>query len=149
MALMALERTFTHRIHALMKQVDRVTQDCYEGEAGIPAHEGRCLTAIGSYPPLSVNDLAQHANLDKAQASRAAQSLAAKGLIDKTPGATDARSVALTLTPQGRQVWLRAMRLVTRRNHEMTACLSADERQMFDKCLDKLLAHVNAGTRQA
>lgn len=139
--LIPLDRTFTHRLHTLTKLVDRITQTGYETESGIPAHEARCLAAVGTFTPLSVKDLARGANLDKGQASRAAQALVNKGLILKTSSATDGRGVVLTLTPEGQRVWLRTMKLVARRNTEITACLDDDERAQFDAILDKLLAH--------
>lgn len=136
-----LDRTFTHRLHTLGKLTDKVTQVGYEKETGIPAHEARCLAAVGNFSPLSVNDLAKGANLDKAQASRAAQSLVEKGLILKTSSTTDARGVVLTLTPEGRKLWLRTMRFVNRRNVEITACLSEEELKVLDIVLDKLVSH--------
>lgn len=139
--LIPLDRTFTHRLHTLTKLADRITQTGYETESGIPAHEARCLAAVGTFTPLSVNDLARGANLDKGQASRAAQALVNKGLILKASSATDGRGVVLTLTPEGQRVWLRTMQLVTRRNAEVTACLSDAERLQFNTILDKLVAH--------
>lgn len=140
-ALVRLDRTYTHRLHTLTKLADRITTVGYETESGIPAHEARCLAAVGTFSPLSVNDLARGANLDKAQASRAAQALVDKGLILKTSSATDGRGVVLTLTPEGKKVWLRTMRLVNRRNEEITACLSDEEKVQLDRILDKLVAH--------
>lgn len=136
-----LDRTYTHRIHTLMKLADRITQIAYEQESGIPAHEARCLAAIGNFAPLSVKDLARCANLDKAQASRAAQALVEKGLILKESSPTDGRGVVLNLTAQGAEVWMRTMRLVTRRNQEITACLNVEEAHQLDLILDKLVAH--------
>lgn len=136
-----LDRTYTHRIHTLMKLADRITQIAYELESGIPAHEARCLAAIGNFAPLSVKDLARCANLDKAQASRAAQALVEKGLILKESSPTDGRGVVLNLTAQGAEVWMRTMRLVTRRNQEITACLNEEEARQLDLILDKLVAH--------
>ena len=58
--------------------------------------DGRCLAAIGSLAPLSVNDLAAHAHLTKGQASRAAQALVAAGLVSKTSRSdADGRGVVL------------------------------------------------------
>ncbi|WP_284336646.1 MarR family winged helix-turn-helix transcriptional regulator [Comamonas sp. NoAH] len=136
-----LDRTYTHRLHTLMKLADRITQTAYEQESGIPAHEARCLAAIGNFAPLSVKDLARSANLDKAQASRAAQALVEKALILKVSSPTDGRGVLLNLTAEGQKVWERTMRLVTRRNQEITSCLNAKEAQQLDTILDKLVAH--------
>ncbi|GAB7540514.1 MarR family transcriptional regulator [Cupriavidus sp. 8B] len=137
----ALDRTLTHRLHELTKLTDRITQQAYEAEVGIPMHEGRCLAAIGSFSPLSVNDLARRANLDKGQASRAAQSLVDQGLVRKAASATDGRGVVLTVTNKGERIWLRAMALIERRNAEIVSCLDAAEREQFDHLLERLVSH--------
>ncbi|MFJ1258357.1 MarR family winged helix-turn-helix transcriptional regulator [Cupriavidus sp. CuC1] len=137
----ALDRTLTHRLHELTKLTDRITQQAYEAEVGIPMHEGRCLAAIGSFSPLSVNDLARRANLDKGQASRAAQSLVDQGLVRKAASATDGRGVVLTVTNKGERIWLRAMALIERRNAEIVSCLDATEREQFDHLLERLVSH--------
>ena len=72
-----LARKLTYRMHLLHKLTDQESQRRYPLETGLSLSDGRCLSAIGAFEPLSVNALAQMANLNKAQASRAAQSLAA------------------------------------------------------------------------
>jgi len=137
----SLERMFTHRLHTLSKLTDRLTQGAYLNDAGIALSEGRCLSAIGSFTPLSVKDLAFRANLDKGQASRAAQSLVDQGLVRKAASATDGRGVVLTLTPEGEAAWQRLMPVIARRNDEIVACLSASERAQLDRLLDRLVVH--------
>jgi DNA-binding MarR family transcriptional regulator len=137
----ALGATVTFRLHTLAKLTDRVSQAAYLAEAGLPLGEGRCLSAIGSFRPLSVNDLAAAANLDKGQASRAAQSLVDQGLVRKQASPIDGRGVVLTLTAKGERVWQRVMDLVERRNAEITGCLSLAEREQLDRLLDRLVAH--------
>jgi DNA-binding MarR family transcriptional regulator len=139
--LPSLERTITHRLHTLSKITDRVSQAAYEADAGIPFSEGRCLAAIGAFSPLSVNDLAQRANLNKGQASRAAQSLVDQGLVHKAASATDGRGVVLTLTAKGERVWQRLMLVVERRNAEIVSCLDAREVQQLSRLLDRLVEH--------
>jgi DNA-binding MarR family transcriptional regulator len=136
-----LGRTVTFRLHTLAKLTDRVSQQAYVAETGLPLGEGRCLSAIGSFRPLSVIDLAARANLDKGQASRAAQSLVDRGLVRKQASALDGRGVVLTLTAKGQRLWQRVMDLVQRRNAEITACLTAAERAQLDRLLDRLVAH--------
>lgn len=136
-----LDRTVTHRLHTLSKITDRVTQQSYQNDAGVPFSEGRCLAAIGSFRPLSVNDLAFRANLNKGQASRAAQSLVDQGLVHKEASATDGRGVVLTLTANGERTWQRVMALVQRRNDEIVSCLDAAERRQLDLLLDRLIEH--------
>lgn len=138
---MSLEGTFTHRLHTLSKLTDRATQTAYLADAGIPFSEGRCLAAIGAFSPLSVKDLAYRANLNKGQASRAAQTLVDQGLVHKEASVTDGRGVVLTLTTKGEHVWQRLMSVIERRNDEIVSCLDAAERQQLDQLLDRLVAH--------
>jgi len=141
---MALDLTITHRLHTLSKLTDRVSQAAYEADAGIPFSEGRCLAAIGAFSPLSVNDLAQRANLNKGQASRAAQSLVDQGLVRKESSVTDGRGVVLTLTAKGERVWRRLMGVIERRNAEIVACLDAAEVEQFSRLLDRLVDHARS-----
>lgn len=139
-----LERSVTHRLHTLGKLTDRVTQRAYLEAAGIALGEGRCLAAVGAFGPLSVNDLAGHANLNKGQASRAAQTLAERGLVRKDTAPTDGRGVMLSLTPAGSKVWGRLQSVIARRNDEITACLSAEESRILSDLLDRLVQHAKA-----
>lgn len=135
-------QTLTYRMHLLHKISDQESQRRYPLEAGLSLSDGRCLGAIGSFEPLSVMDLAQRANLNKGQASRAAQSLVDQGFVRKTDSPSDGRGVTLTLTPRGRKAWHKTMALIERRNEEIFGCLSPQEQQQLGKLLDRLIAHV-------
>ncbi|HQQ70303.1 MAG TPA: MarR family transcriptional regulator [Alicycliphilus sp.] len=140
-----LDRTLTYRLHALHKITDQVSQQAYLRGAGLSLSDGRCLAAVGSFAPLSVNDLAQRANLTKSQASRATQALVDQGLVDKADHPEDRRGVVLTLTPQGREVWERTMALIERRNQDIFGGLSAQERATLGALFDRLIAHNRNG----
>jgi DNA-binding MarR family transcriptional regulator len=137
----ALDRTLTYRLHQLHKLTDQDSQKAYPREAGLTMSDGRCLTAIGAFGPLSIKDLARHANLNKGQASRAAQALVEQGLVSKTDSADDGRGVELTLTPAGRKTWRRTMRFVEKRNRQIFGCLSDAERAALGGLLDRLIRH--------
>lgn len=139
-----LDRTLTHRLHTLHKLSDRVSQAAYLDSARMPMSEGRCLAAIGAFEPMSVNDLAHGANLNKGQASRAAQVLVDQGLVRKGTNGDDARGVVLTLTAKGRQQWQRVMQLIERRNREIFGILSEAERAHFGDMLDRLIAQARS-----
>lgn len=136
-----LDRTLTYRLHTLHKVTDQVSQQAYLRGAGLSLSDGRCLAAVGTFAPLSVNDLAQRANLTKGQASRATQALVNQGLVDKAGHPEDRRGVVLTLTPRGREVWERTMALIERRNHDIFGCLSVQERATLGALFDRLIAH--------
>jgi DNA-binding MarR family transcriptional regulator len=137
----ALDRTLSYRLHLLHKLTDMDSQHAYLREAGLSLSDGRCLATIGTFEPLSVKDLAQRANLDKGQASRAAQALVDQGLVCKQHDKADARGVVLTLTDAGRTAFERTMALVRRRNQQIFGCLSEAEQQTLSTLFDRLIDH--------
>ncbi len=144
--MITLDRTLTYRLHLVHKLTDLVSQRAYVSGAGLSMSDGRCLTAIGSFAPLSVMDLAQKANLNKGQASRAAQSLVDQGLVRKEASPTDGRGVVLTLTPKGKAAWRRAMDVVAQRNDEIFGVLSAAEQTQLSGFFDRLIAQARLGS---
>ena len=143
--MIKLDRTLTYRLHLLHKLTDIESQRAYAAGAGMSMSDARCLTAVGTFAPLSVNDLAQKANLNKGQASRAAQSLVDQGLVVKTASLTDGRGVVLTMTPQGKKAWQRTMGVVGQRNQDIFGVLSAAEREQLSDFFDRLIAKAKGG----
>lgn len=137
----ALQDFLTYRLHRLAKLTDRQSIDAYAQVFGLGVGEARCLAAIGQFAPLSVKDLAARANLDKAQASRAAQMLVDRALVLKSASETDARGVVLTLTRTGRPLWKRVMRLIEQRNADIFGCLTSTEQRQLEGLFDRLIAH--------
>jgi DNA-binding MarR family transcriptional regulator len=137
-----LDRTLTYRLHQLHKLTDSDSQSAYPEHTGLSMSDGRCLTTIGTFEPLSVKELAEKANLNKGQASRAAQALVEQGLVLKDDHPGDGRGVVLTLAPAGHQVFERAMAMVSQRNEEIFGCLSAQEQATLSTMFDRLIAHV-------
>ena len=91
--------TYTHRLHSLQKLTDKVTLAAYGAVTDLSLGEGRCLTAVGAFAPLSVQHLAYAANVDKGQASRAAQALV-PGWWGRLRGAGSGRVDVLPLRPE-------------------------------------------------
>jgi DNA-binding MarR family transcriptional regulator len=142
--LFALERSLTYRLHQLHKLTDAQSQRAYLSDTGLPMSEARCLTAVGSFAPLSVNALAAKANLNKAQASRAAQALVERGLVSKVGSATDKRGVLLALTEAGNASWKAAMSVVAKRNHDIFSVLSDGEKTTLSTLFDRLIEQAHS-----
>jgi DNA-binding MarR family transcriptional regulator len=140
-----LDRTLTYRLHQLHKLTDADSQSAYPEHTGLSMSDGRCLTTIGTFEPLSVKELAEKANLNKGQASRAAQSLVNQGLVLKADHPGDGRGVLLTLTSDGRGVFERAMPMVSQRNKQIFACLTEQEQAHLSGMFDRLIAHARHG----
>lgn len=142
----SLDRTLTYRMHMLHKLTDQDSQRLYPLELGLSLSDGRCLATVGTFEPLSVNRLAHFANLNKGQASRAAQFLVDEGLVIKRDTDGDGRAVELTLTPRGRKAWQKTMDFIHRRNEEIFGCLSAQEKRLIGDLFDRLIAHSRSMT---
>lgn len=145
LALPALDRFLTYRLHLLSKLSDRHTAEAYASELDLPLGEARCLAAIGSFAPLSVNDLAARANLNKGQASRAAQALVDRGHVHKLASTVDSRGVVLTLTESGERRFTQLMGIIASRNDAIFGCLNTAEQQVLGSLLDRLIQHVRMG----
>ncbi len=137
----ALDRTLSYRLHLLHKLTDADSQGAYSMETGLSLSNGRCLATIGSFEPLSVKDLAAQANLNKGQASRAAQALVDQSLVRKEDRPDDGRGVVLSLTPDGRKLFKRTMQLIAQRNNNIFSCLSPKEQATLSGLFDCLIAH--------
>lgn len=136
-----LDRTLTYRLHQLHKLTDADSQSVYPEQTGLSMSDGRCLTTIGTFEPLSVKELAEKSNLNKAQASRGAQALVDQGLVRKEDRPDDGRGVVLTLTPAGRKIFKRAMDMVNQRNEQIFGCLSDKEQASLSAMFDRLISH--------
>lgn len=141
MSSYSLQRSLSYRLHLLHKVTDMESQEAYPQATGLSLSEGRCLATIGSFAPLSVNDLAGYANLNKGQASRAAQALADKGLIHKRSNSQDGRGIEISLSPKGKALWKKTMALIAKRNNAIFGCLSAQEQQRLSDFFDRLIQH--------
>lgn len=138
---MQLERSLTYRLHLLHKVSDHDSHRAYLTRLGLSLSEARCLATIGSFQPMSVMDLADKGNLNKGQASRAAQILVDKGWIEKKNNPEDGRGVTLSLTAHGKKLWRQTMALIDARNQAIFECLSQAERNSLSLLLDRLIEH--------
>ncbi len=136
-----LDRSFTYRLHLLAKVSDHESHKSYLDEVGLSLSEARCLATVGTFEPMSVMDLADKGNLNKGQASRAAQILVDKGLIRKKEHPSDGRGVTLGLTAAGKKLWDKTMTLIDARNRHIVSCLNKDEQATLSRLLDRLLQH--------
>ncbi len=117
------------------------------GEHGGQA--GAALTTIGILPGLSIGKLAEVLGLTHPGTVRLVERLVADDLVEKTPSAEDGRTMALKLTPLGRQRRRDILNQRQRRLQSMLEALSGAERRQFDGLLRKILGHLPLSRRQA
>jgi DNA-binding MarR family transcriptional regulator len=142
-----LDQFLTYRMHVLNKLADRGISELYHTKLDITLPEARVIASVGSFGPFSIMDLAKHANLDKSQASRAAEALIKRGLIERETSAEDGRVVLISLTGDGRALYRKVMPIARKWNADLFECLDEKEREAFGQALDRVIASAlsNAG----
>jgi DNA-binding MarR family transcriptional regulator len=145
---MTLDQSFTYKLHSLHKLTDLQTQRAYERLSEMSLSDGRCLSVIAAFGPLSVNDLAFKSNLNKAQASRAAQSLVERKFVLKDHSTTDKRGVVLSLTAHGKKTVAKVFELIAERNVEILSVLSLKEQQLVHQLFDRLIISAQKSLEQ-
>jgi DNA-binding MarR family transcriptional regulator len=92
----------------------------------------------GADEPQSLNELARAAGVDKSQMSRVVAGLTAKRIVVREADANDARGIRLSLTRQGRALYLKLIGAAAERNSAFLGCLTAKERAALDAIMTKL-----------
>jgi DNA-binding MarR family transcriptional regulator len=139
-----LEQFLTYRLHVLNKLAERGIGERYQAKLGVTLPEARVIASVGSFGPFSIMDLARHANLDKSQASRAAEALIKQGYIQRAASETDGRVVLISLTAAGRVLYRKVMPIARKWNVDLFDCLAEDEQTALGAALDRLIESVQA-----
>lgn len=139
-----LEQFLTYRLHVLNKLAERGISERYQQKLGVTLPEARVIASVGSFGPFSIMELARHANLDKSQASRAAEALIRQGLVKREPSADDGRVVLVSLTAEGRALYRKVMPIARKWNDDLFDCLDEQEKIAFGYALDKVIHTMTA-----
>lgn len=143
------------RIHAVANLLSRGAALRYRREFGVSLMEWRSVALLGAHQPLSLNELARHAGLDKSQMSRVVAGLAERGFVLRGVDMDDGRGVRLSLTRPGLKLYEGLIAAANERNAAFEAALTPNERTQLDAMLTKLgdcareLIHSEAATRGA
>ncbi|WP_395103608.1 MarR family winged helix-turn-helix transcriptional regulator [Actinomadura sp. SCN-SB] len=91
--------------------------------------------------PLESRRAATLAGMTRAAVSNLAKSLVADGLLARSPGERDGRSVLLSLTDRGHATMLEVFRAQNEREHQWTGVLTETEQRILIMLLDKLISN--------
>jgi DNA-binding MarR family transcriptional regulator len=131
----------SYRLHTVANLLSRGAELRYRREFGVSLWEWRSLALLGgARTPLSLNELARSAGIDKSQMSRVVSGLAKRGLVVRQADSADGRGVRLALSKPGRKLYGGLIRAATQRDVAFHECLSMREKQVFERALHKLAA---------
>lgn len=143
-----LERFLPYRLSVVTNRISRAFARRYSEEFGLSIPEWRVVAVVGSFQPLSSNEVCRLTEMDKAKVSRAVTRLVAAGLLKRGADKADQRRIRLAFTRKGRQVYLAIVPRARALEAELTAVLEPGEREILERVLTKLYA-ANSGQEQS
>ncbi len=128
----------SYRLHVLANLSARWAEQRYQDRFGLRLLEWRALALLGGEAPLSLNELARGAGLEKSYASRTVAGLIERGLIASQADDRDGRGKQFTLTRTGRALYRKVFADALQRNEAWLSVLSAGERSALLDMLQRL-----------
>jgi len=126
------------KLHVVANLLSRGAALRYRREFGVSLMEWRTLALLGGGAPMSLNELAKLAGLDKSQMSRVVAGLTARALVLRAIDASDARGVQLSLSAAGKKMYHGLIAAANQRNDAFLAALEPREQRVLEAVLDKL-----------
>ncbi|MFO1028695.1 MAG: MarR family winged helix-turn-helix transcriptional regulator [Acetobacteraceae bacterium] len=108
---------------------------------GLGMPEWRLLAAVGRHGVLSPTAAGEYTSMDKVKVSRAAASLAARGLLKQSQDPNDGRGRLLRLTRKGTTIFTGLPTAAGQMEQTILGGLTATEASNLQKILLKLIDH--------
>jgi DNA-binding MarR family transcriptional regulator len=127
----------TVQIVGLLELLRRSGTLANQREFGLSRIEWRIMAQVGGSPPLSLNELAELAGLDRGQLSRTVKAMAQRGLLisKRRPGGP---AIVITLSDEGRAVHDRMVTLAIERNRFIVGDLPDETLEQFGAVLKEV-----------
>lgn len=128
----------SYRISRTASLMSRSAALRYRREFNVSLGEWRALALLETGAPQSLMQLSRAAGLDKAQMSRVVASLTSRGLVLRQESSERGRSIELSLTTLGREIYDGLIAAAAERDKLFRAALEPEELAMLDALLRKL-----------
>jgi DNA-binding MarR family transcriptional regulator len=142
-AAFSLEIFLPYRLSVLANRLSRAFARRYQDEFGISIAEWRVIAVLGSFAPLSSNEIGDKTEMDKAKVSRAVATLLKGGLIERDEHPTDQRLIQLTLSRAGRKIYDAIIPRARELEAALTGSMSRKELARIHEMLDRLEERVD------
>ncbi|MER7394599.1 MarR family transcriptional regulator [Streptomyces sp. NPDC000151] len=129
--------SLSHLLGPLRRAVLRSTRTA-EGLPDLPEAHIELLRVLSADGPLGTGAVAARLSVSPSTVSNLVRAMAAAGLVERRPSATDARSVGLSATPAALELLARYDRASTRALQEALHGLPPGDRAAVDKAIPAL-----------
>jgi DNA-binding MarR family transcriptional regulator len=136
------------RIYNLGRLAARGAGIMLRRELGISRRDWRILAYVGQQPNMSLNELADVADLEPEIASRGVAKLVGSGIIAKRRLPSNKRLLVLSLTNAGQALYEQARKKTKAYNIDLAGCLDDREAACLDMLLKKLAGRATELTRR-
>lgn len=135
-----LERFLPYRLSILSNRISQAIAREYQGRFGLTMTEWRVMAVLARFDDhgVSAREVASCTEMDKVAVSRALASLVASKRVTRRMHEADKRRSVLRLSAAGWKVHDKVAPLARTHEREILAALSAQERRMLERILDKL-----------
>src|ERR1700722_4400339 len=134
-----LDRFLPYLVNVLASRLSRELASVYEKGFGISIPEWRVIAHLSQNRNVSVREIHERVDMDKAKVSRAAARLEGAGIIEKKVNGADRRLVELQLTKKGRKMFAEIEPLALAYEQDQLSRLSRKEQASLRAIVDKLL----------
>jgi DNA-binding MarR family transcriptional regulator len=137
-ASIPLENWIGYRFSLISARLGEFVAGMYSSRHDLTVPAWRSLAVIARYQPLTAKQLGTLTSSDAFKVARSIELLVRRGLIHRDVDKADRRRANLRLTSEGRKIYKDIEKFAVRVETELTATLSANEREMLGQVLDKL-----------
>lgn len=134
-APLAIHDLLSYRLGVISGLLSRSAALRYRRKFGVSLWEWRAIALLGAGAPMSLNELAKGAGLDKSQMSRVASALTERGYVLREVDANDGRGVRLALSHSGRRLHASLMREAGERDAALRASIAVADRVRLERLL--------------
>jgi DNA-binding MarR family transcriptional regulator len=133
-----LKELFSFRLNVLTHRMSQLAALVNQEAFDLDTREWRILGLLGTIAPLSLQELANEVAIDKSQASRIVTGLIERGLLQRDTNDEDGRSIHLSLTTKGKNLYRKVFPQAAQRNENLLSVLNAKERKVVEEAIEKL-----------
>ncbi len=139
-----LQDFLPYRLAITSNRVSRMVAAAYRARFGLSLWEWRVIAILGEGEPVTAQDLADAAAMDKVAVSRAVRALVERGLVLRSAHSRDKRSSLLDLTDDGRGVYAEIAPIALEAELKLLEGLSEEEAELLARLLERIRSRAQA-----
>jgi DNA-binding MarR family transcriptional regulator len=138
-----LNALLSHRVLVLSNTLALAAARHYPRRYGVRLAEWRVIDALHAGREISANEISRWLRTDKAWVGRSVDRLVGGGYAKRRPDPAHGRRILLSLTAKGERAYAAIAGAARRRQENLLAALSVEERRMLERAIVKLQARAN------